>query len=255
MFLRILPCLLFVLSSYYLIGWETRFTADYVTTKTFTNASGCGAAEVRDSDPSTCKTDPLALAVGADYGAHGRSFAMHWGALSLAAANAASLAALVTAFSSTAQVANFVTVLIMLVLVMFSGALVSHKGMPGYIAWLSDISPFAYVFEALAIGQFQGQCLLFNPTTMPALFNPTHSGTAMACVEIAGYQWLLQFGCTAVGRFNSITDFPSNPFSDPQKCAYTYTTMELDGVMGLLLLAGYTLLALCAFAFLVHERR
>ena len=175
--------------------------------------------------------------------------------MSLAATNAASLAALITAFSSTARVANFVTVLIMLVLVMFSGALVSHKSMPVYVAWLTHISPFAYVFELLAIGQFQGQCLLFNPTTMPALFDPTHSGAAMACVEIAGYQWLLQFGCTAVGRFNSTLDFPADPFSDPQKCAYTYTTMELDGVMGLLLLAGYTLLALCAFAFLVRERR
>ena len=109
---------------------------------------------------------------------------------------------LVSAFASTARVANFVTVLIMLLFIMFTGALVSSKGVADSISWIIAVNPFAYAFELISIGQFQSQCLVFNPTTMPALFDDTSDSTGLPCVEINGFEWLLQFGCTPAAHFD-----------------------------------------------------
>ncbi len=209
-----------------------------------------------EGTPSTCEVHRNATidrGVNTDDGAFGRSFGVHVGAMSFAATSSASLASLVAAFASTARVANFVTVLLMLLFIMFSGALVSSKGMPGSVSWIISINPFAYAFELISIGQFQSQCLVFNPTTMPALFDDTTDGTGLPCVEISGFQWLLQFGCTPAAHFNHTDDFPHNAHLD--HCYYDYNTMHLDVVMGLLVTGAYTVLAAFAYGCWVREQR
>ena len=125
---------------------------------------------------------------------------------------------------------------------MFSGALVSNADLPWYVGWITWFSPFAFTFEALTVGMFQDQCFLFNPTTMRSLFTPGESG-ALTCVEVPGYIWLLQFGCTPAGHdVNWTSGIPQ--LEGLSQCNYTYDTIEKDIMLAAIILVGYNVLAL-----------
>jgi ABC-type multidrug transport system ATPase subunit/ABC-type multidrug transport system permease subunit len=248
--LRVLPVVLFVFCSYSLVGFEHHFNSTYINTEQFKNASQCAGGVVQHS--GTCITDPLANTSN-DQGAWGRSKWIQILMLSLTATSASAISSTVSAMSTDGKVGNFATVLIILVLIMFSGALVSNAAMPWYVGWLTYVSPFAFTFEAMTIGQFQDQCFLFNPTTMRALFTPGESGS-IACVEVPGYIWLLQFGCTAVGH--NVTWKNGYPSLDGlSDCEYTYSTIEKDIMVSIILLGCYMFLAIGLYGFCVRERR
>ena len=248
--LRILPVVLFVLCSYSLVGYEHHFNSTYVNSDRFKNASRCNGGLVKNE--GVCTTDPLANTSN-DQGEWGRSKYLQMLMLSLTATSASAISSLVSALSTDGKVGNFATVLIILILIMFSGALVSNASMPWYVGWLTYISPFAYTFEAMTIGQFQDQCFLFNPTTMSSLFTPGQSG-AIACVEVPGYVWLLQFGCTAAGH--NITWNNGIPkLHGLSPCLYTYSTVGNDIIASVLLLGVYTLIAVGLYGFCVRDRR
>merc|ERR1711865_324496 len=70
MFLRILPVILFVATSYPLIGLEHQFNSTYVNTARFRNVSSCSGGIVQHQ--GKCAQDPLAN-TSDDKGAWGRS--------------------------------------------------------------------------------------------------------------------------------------------------------------------------------------
>ena len=130
------------------------------------------------------------------------------------------------------KVANFLTVL------------------PWYAGWVSYPSPFAFIFEALSVGNFQDQCFVFNPTTMASMFS--HGKTSsLACVEVPGYKWELNFGCTAAGRWN-VTDV--DIISGLANCQFDYGTIERDLQATLALLVLYVGMSTVAFVWM-RERR
>jgi hypothetical protein len=173
--------------------------------------------------------------------------------LSMTALSASAISAVVTALSTDGKVSNFATVLFILILIMFSGALVSNADLPWYVGWITLISPFAFTFEALTIGVFQDQCFLFNPTTMRALFTPGQSGS-LTCVEVPGYIWLLQFGCTPAGHdFNWTSGVPQ--VEGLSQCKYTYETIKRDMMAMSVLLLVYVMLAIVLYGWVVRERR
>ena len=133
---------------------------------------------------------------------------------------------------------------------MFSGALVSNTGMPWYAGWITYLSPFAFIFEALSVGNFQGQCFVFNPKTMASMFSPG-SGSSLTCVEVPGYKWELNFGCTLAGRWNA-TDVDST--TGLANCQFNYGTMERDLEASIALLGVYLGLSIAAF-ICAKERR
>ena len=190
---RIIPVLVFVACSYSLIGWSRRFDSAYVNSDVFLEASACINPDTTVStvnnieNSGVCNSDPLANTGdpeldGGSPGSFGRSPGTHILFLSLAAVSSATLGSLVSAGTRSTKVANFVTVLIILLFVMFSGALVSNTGMPWYAGWITYLSPFAFIFEALSVGNFQGQCFVFNPKTMASMFSPgSFSLTRVRC--------------------------------------------------------------------------
>jgi ABC-type iron transport system FetAB ATPase subunit len=182
--LRFLPVCLFVMCSYALVGWSVRFETAFVNSDAFYNASGCNGPV---GNAGTCGKDPLAVD-GDDFGAWGRSWWLQIMSFSLAALSSANIASFVSAFTASARVANFATVLIILFCLMFSGALVSISSMGGALKFFSSMSPFAFTLEAINIGTFQNQCFLFNPTTMESLFSG--SKKALACTEVPGCESL-----------------------------------------------------------------
>jgi ABC-type multidrug transport system ATPase subunit len=262
---RIVPVLLFVACSYSLIGWSRRFDSDYVNSDAFLEASSCINADSTAAqrakaieNSGICNSDPLANsgdagldnASGGGLGAFGRSPEAHILFLSLAAISSATLGSLVSASTRSTKVANFLTVLIILLFVMFSGALVSNTGMPWYAGWISYLSPFAFIFEAMSVGNFQDQCFVFNPTTMTSMFGPGKT-SSLACVEVPGYKWELNFGCTAAGRWNA-TDVDVS--SGLANCQFNYGTIERDLQAALALLSVYVGLSTVAFVRM-RERR
>lgn len=262
---RVVPVLVFVACSYSLIGWSQRFDSAYVNSDAFLEASACinagSSAAQREKaieNSGICKSDPLAnsgdpgldAAGGGGLGAFGRSPEAHILFLSLAAISSATLGSLVSAGTRSTKVANFLTVLTILLFVMFSGALVSNTGMPWYAGWISYLSPFAFIFEALSVGNFQDQCFVFNPTTMASMFGPGKT-SSLACVEVPGYKWELNFGCTAAGRWNA-TDVDA--VSGLAHCQFNYGTIERDLQAALALLGVYVGLSTVALAWM-RERR
>lgn len=249
-FLRIIPVILFVATSYPLIGLEHQFNSTYVNTERFKNVSSCTGGLVQHQ--GKCARDPLAN-TSDDKGAWGRSPLLIVLMLSMTAVASSAISSAVTAVSTNGKVSNFTTVLIILILIMFSGALVSNADLPWYVGWITWISPFAFTFEALTIGMFQDQCFLFNPTTMRSLFTPGQTG-ALTCVEVPGYVWLLQFGCTPAGHdLNWTSGIPQ--LEGLSECNYTYATMEKDMIAVCLLLLMYVVVAVVLYGWIVRERR
>ena len=247
--LRIIPVVIFVLISYPIIGFEHQFNSTYVNTEHFINVSNCASGLVQQK--GTCITDPLAN-TSDDKGAWGRSPALMILMLSMTAVTASTISSVVTAISTNGKVSNFATVLVILILIMFSGALVSNADLPWYVSWITWISPFAFSFEALTVGMFQDQCFLFNPTTMRSLFTPGKTG-ALACVEVPGYIWLLQFGCTPAGHdLNWTSGIPE--LEGLSQCNYTYGTIMKDIMASVVLLILYSLIALICFLCLKEKR-
>ena len=243
MTLRVFPVCIFVLSSYDLMGLSAHYDSEFVNTAKFFNSSGCRGI-IQDS--GSCANDPLAVD-GNDLGAWGRSRSLCIGALTLVALSSSSIASFITSCSSSPQVANFITVLIILILLMFSGAMVSPESM-GTLSWIQIFNPFALAFEAMNIGSFQNQCFLFNPTTMDSIL-PGKKREALACVEVPGYKWMIQFGCTPLANRTSWGDYGNTT------CHYDYATISYDLECGLVLLVLILLLTMTSLALCLKERR
>ena len=246
---RIIPCLLFVWCSYDFIGYSTLFNSTDVNTPSFFNASGCVGRVVH---AGICTSDPLAhpAASASDDGAFGRSRSALIISLSLVAMSSAALSQAISSCTTNLMVSNFISVLVVLLMLMFSGALVSHVNMPTFVSWITDLSPFSFAFEAMSVGNFQEQCFLFNPTTVSSLFAPG-GRQAKVCVETSGYVWLLNFGCTTAANYTT-TDMNGNIL--PYGCHYTNETIERDFMAALSLLAMYTVLGVL-FLYCIRERR
>ena len=163
----------------------------------------------------------------------------------LQAMSSAAIATTIAACTGNPMVTNFLSVLVILLMLMFSGALVSHVNMPVVVSWITSVSPFSFAFEALSIGHFQEQCFLFNPTTASSLFDQ-QGRKANVCVETTGYVWLLNFGCTLVANYTTVGGGPM--------CHYDNATIDRDlwATFGLLVVYSVCgVLALCC----IRERR
>ena len=243
LFFRIIPCVVFVLCSYNLIGYEHQYNSTDVNAPSFFNSSGCRGRVLRKG---TCTTDPLANPPNnTDHGMFGRSKLILMSMLSIVAMSSAALTQTIASCTGNPMVTNFVSVLIILLMLMFSGALVSHVDMPAFVAWITSLSPFSFAFEALSIGQFQQQCFLFNPASVSSLFDK-NGRKASVCVETSGYVWLLNFGCTMAANY-TVDD-------GPMKCHYTNETIDRDISAALVLLCIYSLLGVVSL-FFIRERR
>ena len=249
--LRIIPVIVFVLCSYNLIGYAIQYNSTYIQSNSFFNSSGCQGEILH---PNTCSTDPLAHPViNKDNGTFGRSKLMLIIVLSIVSISSASIATSISACTGSHMVTNFVSVLIILLMLMFSGALVSHVNMPLFVSWITALSPFSFAFEALSIGHFQEQCFLFNPTTASSLFDP-NGRKAKACVETNGYVWLLNFGCTIVANYTGNGDGSTNNENHTSHCQYTNETIDKDIFTSVCLLIMYSVIGLLAFCC-IQERR
>jgi len=241
-FFRVVPCVVFVLCSYDLIGYEHQYNSTYVNSPSFFNSSGCRGHVLRKG---TCTTDPIANPPNTNHGVFGRSKLMLITMLAIVAMSSASLSQTIASCTGNPMVTNFVSVLIILLMLMFSGALVSHVDMPAFVAWITSLSPFSFAFEALSVGHFQQQCFLFNPTSVSSLFDP-NGRKASVCVETSGYVWLLNFGCTMAANY-TVDD-------GPMKCHYTNETIDRDIGAAFVLLAVYSTLGVVSL-FFIRERR
>jgi len=85
------------------------------------------------------------------------------------------------------------------------------------------------------------------------MFTPGQTG-ALACVEVPGYVWLLQFGCTPAGHdLNWTSGIPQ--LEGLSECNYTYETIEKDMMAMSILLLMYVMVAVVLYGFIVRERR
>jgi len=167
----------------------------------------------------------------------------------LQAMSSAAIATTIAACTGNPMVTNFLSVLVILLMLMFSGALVSHVNMPVVVSWITSVSPFSFAFEALSIGHFQEQCFLFNPTTASSLFDQ-QGRKANVCVETTGYVWLLNFGCTLVANYTTVGggDGDGGGGGGGPMCHYDNATIDRDlwATFGLLVVYSVCgVLALC----------
>merc|ERR1711871_1025865 len=100
----------------------------------------------------------------ADYAAF-RSVYMLGILLYLTGSIASGLCSIVGVVTATNRTGSFVSVLLILFFVMFSGALINNNllkdGGWGF-NWMRYVSPFGFAFEGMLIGQMEGQCFIFD---------------------------------------------------------------------------------------------
>lgn len=88
-------------------------------------------------------------------------------------------------------VGNLFAVLLLLLFMMFGGFVISNMGMPNYVSWIRYLSFFNYAVEILAINEFSGLIVMFNPQG----FSP---------VPLNGAQVLQYFGFNPEGLSKDI---------------------------------------------------
>ena len=152
---------------------------------------------------------------------------------------ASNICSTIGALTTTNRVGTFVSVLLILLFTMFSGALINNNLLQSgswLFGWLRYVSPFEYALEGLLISQMQGQCFLFDPQNNVGS-SMSSDNSALVCAEIAGETWLLNLGCSPVGE-NGHNDY---------KCEFSGNTISNDLIMlGIfrLLLVGILYLAM-----------
>eukprot|EP00943_MAST-04B_sp_MAST-4B-sp1_P000183 g183.t1 len=126
-----------------------------------------------------------------------RSLPVYAISLYLASTVSSTLCTIIGALTKDSRSGNFVSVLVLLFFLMFSGALINNQTVKDgsiLFSWIRYISPYGFVLESLLIAQMQGQCFYFNPKV------ELSDTAALVCAEVSGETWLLQLGCTPAGE-------------------------------------------------------
>ncbi|CCI40641.1 unnamed protein product [Albugo candida] len=82
---------------------------------------------------------------------------------------AGSITIFVGTVTRSVGVANLVSIIILLVMLLFGGFLLNNDTMPGAVAWLKHISAFNYGFETLMTNELRGIVLTFNAPGYPSI--------------------------------------------------------------------------------------
>ena len=61
------------------------------------------------------------------------------------------------------SLANLVAIVFLLFLMLFQGAMINLQELPGYVAWITFISPFRFAYNSLMVNEFDGLVILFDP--------------------------------------------------------------------------------------------
>jgi ABC-type multidrug transport system ATPase subunit len=213
LFLRLAPCACFVAIAYAMVDYGRVYTeADFynATTGTMTAVGSiCARTGIPLQLVGSCAADmQKGVAAGgyaglaemeAEYAAYRSVYALGL-LLYLTASVASGICSVVGVATATNRTGSFVSVLLILLFIMFSGALINNnllrEGGWG-VNWVRIASPFGYAFEGMIIGQMEGQCFFFDPRNSYA---PGKEASALACAEVSGQTWLLNIGCSPVGE-------------------------------------------------------
>eukprot|EP00943_MAST-04B_sp_MAST-4B-sp1_P003347 g3347.t1 len=209
-FMRLIPSIIFSLIAYNLINYSKVWEEDdfyNITSSKILPGSVCSTSSMPFQragsclnvfDNSVAKSGMTEVELKASMAFY-RSLPIFGVLLFLASTISSNICVTVGVLTNTNRVGTFVSVLLILLFTMFSGALINNNLLHDaswLFGWLRYVSPFEYVLEGLLIGQMQGQCFLFDPRT--AVSSIGTDDTAVVCAEIAGETWLLNLGCSPV---------------------------------------------------------
>ena len=226
---RLIPCILFSYVSYTLIDYGRVWTeADFynVTTQTVLAGNDCSTSTLPFERLGACAADQEAALKKSNFQSMKdledemiffRSLPIYTFSLYLSGTVSSTLCTIIGAMTKDSRTGNFVSVLVLLFFLMFSGALINNQTVKDGLAlfsWIRYVSPYGFALESLLIGQMNGQCFYFNPKV--ALTDTA----ALVCAEVSGETWLLQLGCTPAGEISSSTN--------DAVCNYTGQTILYD---------------------------
>ncbi len=253
-FMRLIPSIVFSLIAYNLINYSKVWKeGDFynVTSSKILPGSVCSTSNMPFQRAGSClnvfensvaKSGTTEVELKASMAFY-RSLPVFGGLLFLTSTIASNICTTVGVLTNTNRVGTFVSVLLILLFTMFSGALINnnllHDG-SWLFGWLRYVSPFEYVLEGLLIGQMQGQCFLFDPKT--AVSSIGTDDTAVVCAEIAGETWLLNLGCSPVGE------------NSKNECEFTGNTIANDLIVLVGIRVLLAVLLYCVMYFKKSDR-